>query len=105
MQPATKPRALFAPTRSGEPAPPPRAPAASPSPPPRSPAPPTRSRPPTRGRPSVWWSAPLVAGVAAILLLANPGDWEGRARPGTRIGILLLGAPPRRGLSRETLHA
>src|SRR5205823_9922252 len=84
MQPATEPQALIAAVRSREAAPPLRAPAASPSPAPPSPAPPTRSSPPTRGRLSVWWSAPLVAGVATILVLANPGDWEGRARPGAR---------------------
>src|SRR5213083_2359028 len=75
MQPATETQALIAAVRSREAAPPQRAPAASPSPALPSPTPPTRSSPPTRGRPSVWWSASLVAGVAAILLLANPGDW------------------------------
>ncbi len=66
MQPATETQALIAAVRSREAAPPLRAPAASPSPAPPSPAPPTRSSPPTRGRPSVWWSAPLVAGVSAL---------------------------------------
>jgi len=54
----------------------------------------------------VWWSAPLVAGVAAILLLANPGDWEGRARPGARIArIRSLAVRPLADLSRDTLHS
>src|SRR5207245_9864318 len=79
MQPATETQALIAAIRSREAAPPQRAPAASPSPPPPSPAPPTRSSPPTRRRPNVWWSAPLDAGAAAILLLANLGDGEGPA--------------------------
>src|SRR5438876_3779041 len=106
MQPATETRALIAAVRSREGAPPLRAAAASPSPAPPSPAPPTRSSPPTRGRPSVWWSAPLVAGVAAILLLANPGDWEGRARPGARIArIRSLAVRPLADLSRDTLHS
>src|SRR3989441_8753156 len=106
MQPATETQALIAAIRSREAAPPQRAPAASPPPPPPSPAPPTRSSPPTRGRPSVWWSAPLVAGVAAILLLANPGDWEGRARPGARIArIRSLAVRPLADLSRDTLHS
>jgi len=106
MQPATETQTLIAAVRSREAAPPLRAPAASPSPPPPSPAPPTRSSPPTRGRPSVWWSAPLVAGVAAILLLANPGDWEGRARPGARIArIRSLAVRPLADLSRDTLHS
>src|SRR5438093_3339649 len=102
----TTSRALIAAVRSREGAPPLRAAAASPSPAPPSPAPPTRSSPPTRGRPSVWWSAPLVAGVAAILLLANPGDWEGRARPGARIArIRSLAVRPLADLSRDTLHS
>src|SRR3989441_3548569 len=106
MQPATETQALIAAIRSREAAPPQRAPAASPSPPPPSPAPPTRSSPPTRGRPSVWWSASLVAGVAAILLLANPGDWEGRARPGARIArIRAVAVRPLVDLSRDTLHS
>src|SRR3989454_987008 len=106
MQPVAETQALIAAVRSREAAPPLRAPAASPSPPPPSPAPPTRSSPPTRGRPSVWWSAPLVAGVAAILLLANPGDWEGRARPGARIArIRSLAVRPLADLSRDTLHS
>src|SRR6184192_1194820 len=97
MQPATETQALIAAIRSREAAPPP---------PPPSPAPPTRSSPPTRGRPSVWWSASLVAGVAAILLLANPGDWEGRARPGARIArIRSLAVRPLADLSRDTLHS
>ena len=54
----------------------------------------------------MWWSAPLVAGVAAILLLANPGDWEGRARPGARIArIRSLALRPLADLSRDTLHS
>src|SRR5256712_4805255 len=106
MQPAAETQALMAAVRSREAAPPLRAPAASPSPAPPSPAPPTRSSPPTRGRLSVWWSAPLVAGVAAILLLANPGDWEGRARPGARIAAIRSPAVrPLADLSRDTLHA
>src|SRR5881275_2875195 len=106
MQPATETQALIAAVRAREPAAPLRAPPGSPSPPPPSPAPPTRSSPPTRGRPSVWWSASLVAGVAAILLLANPGDWEGRARPGARIArIRSLAVRPLADLSRDTLHS
>ncbi len=106
MQPATETQALIAAVRSREAAPPLRAPAASPSPAPPSPAPPTRSSPPTRGRLSVWWSAPLVAGVATILVLANPGDWEGRARPGARIAaIRSLAVRPLADLSRDTLHS
>jgi len=44
--------------------------------------------------------------VAAILLLANPGDWEGRARPGARIArIRSLAVRPLADLSRDTLHS
>src|SRR5881409_1026295 len=100
MQPAAETQALIAAVRRREAAPPLRAPA------PPSPAPRMRSGPPTRRRPSVWWSAPLVAGVAAILLLANPGDWEGRARPGARIArIRSLAVRPLADLSRDTLHS
>src|SRR5437763_532677 len=106
MQPATETQALIAAVRARVPAAPLRAPPGSPSPAPPSPAPPTRSSPPTRGRPSVWWSASLGAGVAAILLLANPGDWEGRARPGARIArIRSLAVRPLADLSRDTLHS
>jgi len=101
MQPAAETQALIAGVRTRESAAPLRAPAAPPSP-----AAPPGSSPPTRGRPSVWWSAPLVAAVAATLLLANPGDWEGRARPGTRIArIRSLAVRPLADLSRDTLHS
>ena len=101
MQPDAETRALIAAVRAREPAAPLRAPAA-----PRPTAPPTRPSPPTRGRPSVWWSVPLVAAVAAILLLANPGDWEGRERRGGRIaGIRSLAVRPLADLSRDTLHS
>jgi len=104
MQPVAETQALIAAVRSREAAPPLRAPAAPPSPAP--PAPLTRLSPPTRRRPSVWWSAPVVAAVAAILLLANPGDWEGRTRPGARIaGIRSLAVRPLADLSRDTLHS
>src|SRR5438105_113410 len=104
MQPATETQALIAAVRARVPAAPLRAPPGSPSPAPPSPAPPTRSSPPTRGRPSVWSSASLVAGVAAILLLANPGDGEGRARPGARTArIRSLAVRPLADLSRATL--
>src|SRR5206468_8127072 len=105
MQPATETQALIAAVRSREVAPPLRAPAASPSPAPPSPAPPMRSGPSTRRRPSAWWSAPLVAGVAAILSLATPGDWEGRARPGARNARLRsLAVRPHAHPSRHIPH-
>jgi TolB-like protein/DNA-binding SARP family transcriptional activator/tetratricopeptide (TPR) repeat protein len=104
MQPATESQALIAAVRSREAAPSLRAPAAPPSP-----APPTSLTglsPPTRRRPSVWWSAPVVAALATILLLANPGDWEGRTRRGARIaGIRSLAVRPLADLSRDTLHS
>src|SRR5438874_1471863 len=106
MQPATETQALIAAVRAREPAAPLRAPPGSPSPAPPSPAPPTRSSPPTRGRPRVWRSASLVAGVAAILLLANPGDREGGARPGAHTAaIRSLAVRPLADLSRDTLHS
>jgi len=102
MQPAAETQTLIAAVRARESGSPPlRAPAA-----PLSPAPPTGLSTPTRHRPSVWWSAPVIAAVAVILLLANPGDWEGRTRRGARIaGIRSLAVRPLADLSRDTLHS